>query len=155
MVEGPNFYFGHDRTGTIDVLRQLTAAAGIALDVVEPLIVDGEYVSSSRIRRLLGEGQVDEARAAADRALSHSRHGRARRGPRREDRLPHGQSRRHRHAAARRRAFTPGAVSSNNTRWPAAINIGPNPTFGEASIEGRSAPDRLGRRAALRPAAGG
>jgi len=62
MVEGPNFYFGRGRSGTIDVLRQLTTAAGISLDVVTPLEMGGEYVSSSRIRRLLSEGQVDQAR---------------------------------------------------------------------------------------------
>jgi len=32
MVEGPNFYFGRGRAGTIDVLKQLTSAAGISLD---------------------------------------------------------------------------------------------------------------------------
>ena len=63
MVEGANFYFGHNRSGTIDVLRQLTAAAGIVLEVVEPVIVAGEVVSSSRVRRLVGEGRMAEARA--------------------------------------------------------------------------------------------
>ena len=61
MVEGPNFCFGRARSGTIDVLRRLTQESGISLDVVEPLSVDGQYVSSSRIRRLLGDGQVDSA----------------------------------------------------------------------------------------------
>src|SRR5580765_3362127 len=28
MVEGPNFYFGRNRSGTIDVLRRLTSGAG-------------------------------------------------------------------------------------------------------------------------------
>ena len=62
MVEGPNFYFGRGRSGTIEVLRRLTAEASIRLEVVEPLMVGGEYVSSSRIRTLIGAGQVDEAR---------------------------------------------------------------------------------------------
>ena len=61
MVEGPNFYFGRGRQGTIDVLRQLTAAAGIDLEVVEPLVEGGEIVSSSRVRRLIGDGRVEEA----------------------------------------------------------------------------------------------
>ena len=45
------------------MLKRLTAAAGISLDVVEPLVLGGEYVSSSRVRRLLSEGHVDAARA--------------------------------------------------------------------------------------------
>ncbi len=47
MVEGPNFHFGRQRAGNIDVLGELTQAAGMLLEVVEPLIVDGEIVSSS------------------------------------------------------------------------------------------------------------
>ena len=34
LVEGPNFYFGHNREGTIERLAELAAAAGISLDVV-------------------------------------------------------------------------------------------------------------------------
>ena len=56
MVEGPNFYFGHGRSGTIEVLRQLTTAAGMQLEIVEPVMIDGEIVSSSRVRRLLTRG---------------------------------------------------------------------------------------------------
>ena len=51
MVEGPNFYFGRGRSGTIEVLRQLTAAAGMQLEIVPPVVIDGEIVSSSRVRR--------------------------------------------------------------------------------------------------------
>ena len=37
IVEGPNFAFGKDRAGTIDVLRQLCEANAVELIVVEPL----------------------------------------------------------------------------------------------------------------------
>ncbi|MEX0979281.1 MAG: bifunctional riboflavin kinase/FAD synthetase, partial [Pirellulales bacterium] len=62
LVEGPNFYFGRGRSGTIEVLAKLAGAAGISLDVVAPVVVDGDYVSSSRIRRLIADGEVDQAR---------------------------------------------------------------------------------------------
>jgi riboflavin kinase/FMN adenylyltransferase len=61
LVEGPNFYFGHNREGTIDRLRQLTTSAGITLDIVPPVEIDGELVSSSRVRALIGEGNVKQA----------------------------------------------------------------------------------------------
>ncbi len=61
MVEGANFFFGHNRTGTIDVLRQLCESKNIALEVVEPVVIDGEAVSSSRVRKLISAGRVDEA----------------------------------------------------------------------------------------------
>src|SRR5262249_36326724 len=63
IVEGPNFYFGRGRAGMIDVLRSLATEAGMPLDIVEPVSVAGELVSSSRIRQLLAAGDVDSARA--------------------------------------------------------------------------------------------
>src|SRR5262245_23409097 len=61
LVEGPNFYFGHNREGTIERLTGLTAAAGISLDVVPPVVVDGAIVSSSRVRGLVQQGDVEQA----------------------------------------------------------------------------------------------
>ncbi len=62
IVEGPNFYFGRGRAGTIEVLRRLAGSAGIQLDVVEPLVEGGQIVSSSRVRKLIAEGDLDQAR---------------------------------------------------------------------------------------------
>src|SRR3990172_6984914 len=53
MVEGPNFFFGHNREGTIGRLQNLTSAAGISLEIVPPVEVDGELVSSSPGRQLI------------------------------------------------------------------------------------------------------
>ena len=61
MVEGPNFAFGRDRGGDAALLADWCARSGLALEVVEPTDFDGEMVSSSRIRRLLAEGQVQVA----------------------------------------------------------------------------------------------
>lgn len=61
MVEGQNFFFGHDRGGNIDVLGQFCRQAGIPLEVVEPVRIDGQVVSSSRVRTLISSGQVAEA----------------------------------------------------------------------------------------------
>ena len=61
MVEGQNFFFGHDRGGNISVLGQFCRLAGIALEVVEPVRIDGQVVSSSRVRALISAGQVAEA----------------------------------------------------------------------------------------------
>ncbi|MCH2113656.1 MAG: riboflavin biosynthesis protein RibF [Pirellulales bacterium] len=61
MVEGPNFYFGRNREGTIDVLRDFTDEAGILLDVVKPYELHKQLVSSSLIRRLVAEGDVSQA----------------------------------------------------------------------------------------------
>jgi riboflavin kinase/FMN adenylyltransferase len=62
LLEGRNFFFGHDRHGTVEVLRRFCAEAGMPLEVVEPRTVGQEAVSSSRIRRLIAAGRVEEAR---------------------------------------------------------------------------------------------
>jgi len=61
MVEGQNFFFGHDRGGNIEVLGQFCRRAGISLEVVEPVRIDGQVVSSSRVRTLISAGAVAEA----------------------------------------------------------------------------------------------
>jgi len=62
MVEGPNFYFGHNRAGDIQLLEQLTEQAGMRLEVVQPVDDGDGPVSSSRIRDAIAAGQVLEAR---------------------------------------------------------------------------------------------
>ncbi len=61
MVEGPNFAFGHDRQGNVEILGGWCAAAGIEFEVVEPTSDHGQLISSSRIRQSLHEGKVEEA----------------------------------------------------------------------------------------------
>jgi riboflavin kinase/FMN adenylyltransferase len=61
MVEGPNFYFGRGRSGNVECLKELCTRADISLEVVEPITIGGEYVSSSRVRKLIEQGQVEEA----------------------------------------------------------------------------------------------
>src|SRR5262249_37357332 len=58
LVEGPNFFFGHDRRGNVETLREYCAAAGMKLDIVPPVIVGDRLVSSSEIRRLIADGSV-------------------------------------------------------------------------------------------------
>jgi riboflavin kinase / FMN adenylyltransferase len=60
---GANFLFGHDRAGNFSLLRTLGARYGFKADKIDPVRYKDFVVSSTRIRRLLGEGRVDEAGA--------------------------------------------------------------------------------------------
>jgi riboflavin kinase / FMN adenylyltransferase len=62
MVEGPNFFFGHNRAGTLEVLKGFCAESGVRLVVAEPVDVDGQVVSSSKIRALIIQGRMAQAR---------------------------------------------------------------------------------------------
>ena len=61
MIEGPNFFFGRDRRGNVEVLAELCDQANIKLQIVEPMHVGPQMISSTRIRGLLAEGAVAEA----------------------------------------------------------------------------------------------
>ncbi|MBW3573206.1 MAG: riboflavin biosynthesis protein RibF, partial [Gemmatimonadetes bacterium] len=65
LVIGYDHGFGRGREGSVAMLRHLGADMGFSVDVVEAFQVEGEPVSSSRIRRLLAEGDA----AAAARLL--------------------------------------------------------------------------------------
>jgi riboflavin kinase/FMN adenylyltransferase len=60
---GANFLFGHDRTGDFTALRRLGSAYGFRTEKIDPVRYKDFVVSSTRIRRLVADGRVDEAAA--------------------------------------------------------------------------------------------
>src|SRR5581483_985125 len=60
---GSNFLFGHDRTGNFSLLRTLGACYGFRAEKIDPVRYKDFVVSSTRVRRLVSEGRVDEAGA--------------------------------------------------------------------------------------------
>ena len=60
---GANFLFGHDRSGNFSMLRVLGARYGFKAEKIDPVRYKDFVVSSTRIRRLVSEGRVDEAGA--------------------------------------------------------------------------------------------
>jgi riboflavin kinase/FMN adenylyltransferase len=60
---GANFLFGHDRAGNFSMLRVLGNRYGFKAEKIDPVRYKDFVVSSTRIRRLISEGRVDEAGA--------------------------------------------------------------------------------------------
>jgi riboflavin kinase / FMN adenylyltransferase len=134
IVEGPNFRFGRARAGTIEVLRQLAESAGITLDVVEPLLIGGEAVSSSRVRHLIAAGKIDEASHLLMRPY------------RIRGLVVHGVGRGNKIGCPTAnvdaidtllpsQGVYAGSTQIDGNLRAAAINIGPNPTFGEHALK--------------------
>jgi riboflavin kinase/FMN adenylyltransferase len=130
LVEGPNFFFGRDRAGNITVLRQLCQAHGIALDVIAPVTIDGQWVSSSVIRSLLVDGDVDDAVALLGHPYRLT--GRVVTGVQRGRQLGF--------PTANLEGFATvvpglgvyaGRCAVDGQTYAAAIHLGPNPTFAE------------------------
>ncbi len=132
LVEGPNFFFGRNRSGNITVLRTLCNDHGLSFDVAPPATVDEQLVSSSVIRSLLETGQMGHA----VRLLGHHYRisGRVGTGAQRGRTIGFPTAN-----LVDASTLVPangvyaGCVLIDGRRHAAAINIGPNPTFGEAA----------------------
>ncbi len=61
VVTGTDFTFGRGRKGNAETMRELGRAHGIEAEAVPPVIVDGEPVSSSRIRKAVADGNPGAA----------------------------------------------------------------------------------------------
>jgi riboflavin kinase/FMN adenylyltransferase len=65
---GGNFAFGYQREGNVPFLRRLGAERGFSVELVKAMVeVNGDWVSSSRIRRCLREGHITEVNACLGR----------------------------------------------------------------------------------------
>lgn len=61
VVVGPGFGFGHRRAGDLQTLQREGVKHGFCADAIEPVLLDGERVSSTRIRAALQAGRFDSA----------------------------------------------------------------------------------------------
>ncbi|MEZ5284531.1 MAG: riboflavin biosynthesis protein RibF [Vicinamibacterales bacterium] len=64
---GADFLFGRDRSGTFSLLRSLGQQGGFRTEKIDPIRYKDFIVSSTRIRRLVAEGRVEEAGALLGR----------------------------------------------------------------------------------------
>ncbi len=74
LVEGHNFLFGRERSGTIETLREAGPSSGFQLQVVEPVLLDfpqgRQRVSSTLIRGFLRAGNVEQANRCLGREFA-------------------------------------------------------------------------------------
>jgi riboflavin kinase / FMN adenylyltransferase len=135
LVEGSSFYFGKGRRGTIDNLRDWSAASNIALHVLDPLeavLLDmlKVPVSSSLIRWLLENGRVRDAAICLGRAyeLEGLVVAGAARG--RELGFPTANLKCDQQLIPADGVYA-GRCLVEGRSWLSAVSIGTNPTFGE------------------------
>ena len=67
---GENFLFGKNRSGNVEVLKQLCAARGVEVFVVPTVELDGVTVSSTEIRKALENGEIEKANRMLGRPYS-------------------------------------------------------------------------------------
>jgi riboflavin kinase/FMN adenylyltransferase len=130
MVEGPNFFFGQGREGTVTKLGDLCQDSGIRLKIVEPITQSENLISSSRVRDLLRKGDVGTASSMLTqpyRIRGMVTHGSAR-GT--SIGFPTANLDAIDTLVPQLGVYAGRAFIQGRKHW-AAIHIGPNPTFGE------------------------
>lgn len=61
IVVGHDFCFGYRGQGTASRLRDYCAEHGLGCDVIPPVMLDGQIVSSTHIRELIAAGEIEQA----------------------------------------------------------------------------------------------
>lgn len=134
LVEGDNFNFGSNRGGNTEVLRALCEEHGRLLRVVPPVHVLGRDVSSSRIRSLIREGQVEVARGMLGRPYGLS--GFVIQGEHRGRRLGFPTANLGGVGTILPKAGLYAAVARQEEQiFGAAVHLGGNPTFGVSATK--------------------
>jgi riboflavin kinase/FMN adenylyltransferase len=142
VVVGEDFRFGHRRCGDTATLGALLAEVGTRFESVS-LLTDatGSKLGSSAVRAALSRGDVDDA--ASQLGYLHTVDGLVVQGARRGRTLGFPTA----NVAATGLRPSPGVYAGWATRlsddghteletWPAAINVGSNPTFANATTTG-------------------
>ncbi|MGA2059927.1 MAG: bifunctional riboflavin kinase/FAD synthetase [Thermoguttaceae bacterium] len=134
MVEGPNFFFGHNRAGTLEVLKGFCAHSKVRLVVAEPVEVDGQVVSSSKIRALIIQGRMAQARQMLGRP--YRIRGLVVRGAGRGAKLGFPTA----NITAIDTLLPPDGIYAgrawvDQSAYAAAISLGSNPTFDETALK--------------------
>lgn len=133
VVIGHDFRFGKDREGDRDFLDQAGAKYDFEVESVPVVEVDKKPVSSSRIRGLIQAGEMGEARSLL--GVPFHIEGEVVRGHGRGKGLGFSTANLRREA----RLLPPDGVYAaaaewNGHRFPAVVNIGDNPTFGDKAL---------------------
>ncbi len=70
IVVGFNYLFGRNREGTVEFLKSWAKTRGVEVIVIEPVIFNGNYISSSIIRKSISKGHFEVANAMLGRNYS-------------------------------------------------------------------------------------
>lgn len=137
VIVGEDFHFGHNREGTLSLLRDVGALRGFDV-VAAPTHGDGTRWSSTAVRRALESGDVVEARRVLGRPFVL--HGVVEHGDNRGEALgfPTANLSMAREQALPAEGVYVGATFLDGAWWAAAVSVGTRPQFyegGELLVE--------------------
>jgi len=129
VVVGEGFRFGANQQGDVNLLRELGKELGFVVRVIPHFEIDGEVVSTSRIRNLLLEGNVSLAAKLLGRL--HSTTGLIEHGLKigREIGFPTANMARNAEGFLPKDAVYAGWLYADGERYMTALSVGINETF--------------------------
>ncbi len=127
---GKEFRFGRGRKGDVESLSRWGAEIGFEVKIIEPVLDQSKRISSTRIRELIGEGEVHQVSHYLGRC--HFVSGRVVRGHQRGRSLGFPTA----NITTRTEVLPPDGIYATflwlqGHRWPSVTSLGRNPTFGE------------------------
>jgi riboflavin kinase/FMN adenylyltransferase len=130
VVIGEGFRFGRDRSGDVAKLRTEGERHGFAVDEVPPFSIGGAPASSTRVRKALAVGRLDEARTILGRDFGVS--GRVIAGQKLGRQLGFctANMRLHRRVSPVAGIFAVRASGAGLERHPGVASVGTRPTVG-------------------------
>lgn len=128
IVVGFNYRFGRNRTGDTALLLKLCETYGIGLTVIDPVLVDGAAVSSTRVRQAVACGDMPLAQTLLGRRYTLA--GEVMPGKRlgREIGFPTVNLYPDRYLILPQRGVYVTGLEWNGAQYPAMTNVGFNPT---------------------------
>jgi len=126
---GKDLRFGQGRGGNVEDLTRWGKDLDFSVAVVEPILIDGIRVSSSRIRQMIGEGRLDDVKKMLGRY--HFLSGRIIGGHKRGRDLGFPTA----NLSTRTEVLPPDGIYATflqrgDRSFPSVSSIGVNPTFG-------------------------
>lgn len=135
VVVGHDFCFGYRGEGTAERLREYCAGRGIGCDIIPAVTVDGRVVSSTYIRQLISEGEIEQANrllghphSLADTVRSGYHLGRRMGTPTINMHFPEGV------LVPRHGVYAARVFLEDGSSHVAATNIGVRPTVGDGDL---------------------
>ncbi len=127
-VVGYNYTFGKNAEGNALKLNELGKRYGFKVIIVPPVLINGEKVSSSKIRKQLINGSLDMASAMMGRDYSIA--SRVKKGAGRGSKIGIPTINLYPKTGLISDGVYCGNIELENKIYKAAINVGSNPTFG-------------------------
>jgi len=127
---GKEFRFGRGRRGDVEALTRWGKESGFEVKIIEPVLDEGQRISSTRIRALIEEGEVHQVSRFLGRC--HFLSGRVVKGHQRGKALGFPTA----NISTRTEVLPPDGVYATffwvqGRRWSSVTSLGSNPTFGE------------------------